>query len=51
MVELVDGKGSYKSIMVPSELKLVLDGLKVHPREPYFEVIGRLVKEHGLYND
>jgi hypothetical protein len=35
------------TINVPEQLKKKLDELKVHPREPYKDVIARLVEEAG----
>lgn len=35
--------GTYKTVKIPPELKTKLDGLKVHEREPYAEVIERTV--------
>jgi len=33
------------TINVPVQLKKKLDGLKIHPREPYKDVIARLIEE------
>jgi len=38
------------TIKVTRELKERLDRLKVHPREPYNEVIGRLIDERDGTN-
>jgi len=35
------------NIRITERVKEKLDALKVHPREPYYEVIERLIDEQG----
>lgn len=39
-----DARPATKSIRIRAETKAVLDGLKIHPRESYSDVIRRLVR-------
>ena len=37
----------FKTIIIPEEIKKKLDEIKIHPREPYWEVIEKLIKKCG----